>query len=193
MNSQAVSNQPTNGLHNGEEVKENDVEVALDVAVVGGGIIGVMLALGLLHRGYRVTVYERANEFHEIGVGFAFTKVARECMQILDPCVLEALQQVGEANLHPQNRYWDGFNPTSKEAAQSQDALLFQMSARELDYWGCLRSHFLQKMVAKLPDGVTKFGKHLDSYIDDESNGKVTLNFVDGSIAEADAGVCFSI
>lgn len=34
---------------------------SLNVAIVGGGIIGVITALGLLRRGMRVTIYERAS------------------------------------------------------------------------------------------------------------------------------------
>ncbi|KAI0842740.1 putative salicylate hydroxylase [Hypoxylon sp. FL0890] len=172
----------------GDNTRDYDKPSAsLDIAIVGGGIIGVILALGLLHRGMRVTLYERANDFHEIGAGFAFTGVARDCMQRLNPQVLEALRRVGEENRHPNNRYWDGFNPTDKRAAESQDALLFQMSARELDYWGCLRSHFLREMATYLPEGVVRFGKQMESYVDDEGAEKVVLRFTDGSVAEADA------
>jgi len=188
-----MATQTSNGLHNGNKLNGDAQNVSLDIAIVGGGIIGVMMALGLLHRGIRVTVYERANDFHEIGAGFAFTGVARNCMQRLNPGVLEALRRVGEENRHPYNRYWDGFNPSSKEAAQSEDALLFQMSARELAYWGCLRSLFLKEMAAELPDGVVKFGKQVESYFDDESNEKIVLRFADGSVVEADAGLSTQI
>lgn len=181
-----------NGFHNGSKVEGNSdaSHDSFEIAVIGGGIIGLMTALGLQRRGMRVTIYERANDYPEVGVGMAFTGVARDCMQRLDPRVLEALQRVGEENRHPMNRYWDGFNPTSKEAAQSHDALLFQMSARELSYWGCLRYHFLREMAAELPEGTTQFGKQLTSYVDDDHSDKVILRFADGSEAEADAGSC---
>ncbi len=87
---------------------------ALEIAIIGGGIIGVMTALGLLRRGMRVAVYERASGWHETGVGFAFTGIARECMERLDPRVLAALRSVGEENRHEYNRYWDGFHPRTK-------------------------------------------------------------------------------
>ncbi|MCJ1386713.1 hypothetical protein MMC17_009839 [Xylographa soralifera] len=181
---------PTSTLNRSH--KENGVNgdasnPPLNVAIVGGGIIGVMTALGLLRCGMRVTVYERADDFPEVGAGIAFTGVARECMQLLNPRVLEALKHVGEENKHPLNRYWDGFNPTSKDEARSENAILFRMSARELAYWGCLRSMFLREMARELPDGVTKFGKELVSYVDDEGSDKVVLRFADGSVAEADA------
>ncbi|KAI1134064.1 putative salicylate hydroxylase [Hypoxylon sp. FL0543] len=183
----ATPTQLADGRSDEDRPNGDNPSTSLDIAIVGGGIIGVMMALGLLHRGMRVTLYERANDYHEIGAGFAFTGVARECMQRLNPQVLEALCRVGEENRHPNNRYWDGFNPTDKRTAESQDALLFQMSARELDYWGCLRSHFLRGMATYLPGGVVKFGKQMETYVDEEGSEKVVLHFTDGSVAEADA------
>lgn len=166
-------------------------EKETNVAIIGGGLIGIMMALGLLHRGFTVTVYERAPKLFEIGAAIAFTGVARECMKILDPRVLMALSRVGEANLHPMNRYWDGFNPPTKEAAASEsESLLFCQSALHLDYWGCLRSMLLRELAAELPGGETggiiKFGKQLDSY--DETGEKIVLHFSDNTTASADAG-----
>jgi salicylate hydroxylase len=180
--------QPTNGIHSSERQTNGNVTSSspFHVAVVGAGIIGVMTALGLLHAGHKVTVYERANDYFEIGAAMAFTGVARDCMQKLNPAILEALQRVGEANRHPMNRYWDGFNPISKQMAQSEESLLFQQSARELDYTGCLRSVYLREMAKSLPEGVVKFGKSLESY-SEEAEG-IKIRFADGSIAQADIG-----
>ncbi len=43
--------------------------VTEDIAIVGGGIAGLALALGLHQRGIKCTVYEAAPEVREIGVG----------------------------------------------------------------------------------------------------------------------------
>jgi salicylate hydroxylase len=163
---ETATTQPTNGTHYSE--KRTNGESAgtplFDIAVVGAGIIGVITALGLLHAGHSVTIYERANDYFEMGAAMAFTGVVRKCMQQLNPSVLEVLQRVGEANRHPMNRYWDGFNPATKDVAQSEQSLLFQQSARELDYTGCLRSIFLREMAKALPDGTVRFGKSLESF-----------------------------
>ena len=172
----------------GQAAANQSPDTTLHVAVIGGGIIGAILALGLLQRGIRVTVYERAAEIHETGAAFAFTGVARECMRRLDPHILDALNAVGEKNRHQFNRYWDGFHPTTKEEAQDDSAVLFQVSARELDYCGCLRSHLLHKMAALLPENVIQFRKQLQSYEDNPDRSKVVLHFADGTTAEADAG-----
>jgi len=109
-------------------------------------------------------------------------------MQRLSPHILASLRRVGEENRHPMNRYWDGYNPGSKEEAQSEESLLFQVSARELSYCGCLRSAFLGELAAHLPEGVTRFGKQVEKIVEDNTSEKVNLHFADGTIAEADIG-----
>ncbi|KAM0186531.1 hypothetical protein ACHAPI_011660 [Fusarium lateritium] len=160
----------------------------LEIGIIGGGIVGLMVAIGLLKRGIRVTVFEQAQELNEVSAGFAFTGVARECMRRVDPRLLEALERIGEINRHPKNRYWDGFNPTSKETAESTGSLLFELSARDLDYQACLRSHLLREMAELVPEGCIKFGKKLKDLKDDKSDDKVTLTFTDDSFAEVDGG-----
>lgn len=181
---------PPDGVHGLENHTNGETgnSTTLNIAVVGAGIIGVMTALGLLHAGHKVTVYEKADDYFEVGAAMAFTGVARECMQRLCPSVLEALQRVGELNRHALNRYWDGFTPASKDMAQSEKSLMFTQSAKQLDYMGCLRSVFLREMAKALPDGVVKFGKALESYAD-EAEG-VVLRFADGSRATADVCMC---
>lgn len=39
------------------------------VAIVGGGIGGLTLAIGLIRQGVSITVYEAAHAFAEIGAG----------------------------------------------------------------------------------------------------------------------------
>jgi hypothetical protein len=82
----------------------------LSVAIIGGGIVGVILAHGLLHRGVQVAIYEWAPNFYEIGAGFAFTCVARECMTRLSPAVIEAMKRVGVPNKRAFDNYWDGYH-----------------------------------------------------------------------------------
>ena len=47
-------------------------EQPLNVAIVGGGIAGLALAIGLLARDIQVRIYERASSFREIGAGIGF-------------------------------------------------------------------------------------------------------------------------
>ncbi|KAF7554236.1 hypothetical protein G7Z17_g3054 [Cylindrodendrum hubeiense] len=168
--------------------QENDsLQPRLEVSIVGGGIIGVITALGLLHRGMHVTIYERVEKFEEVGAAIAFTGVARECMQRLNPSVLEALARVGRSSPHERQRYWDGFHPRTKESAmQEESSLLFDVPEGDLAYWACLRSHFLNGMVGLLPEGTVQFGKQVVNYTEGGGSDKVVLHFADGTTAGAD-------
>lgn len=159
---------------------------SLEVAVVGGGIIGVMTALGLHRRGIKAVIYERAPTWHEVSVGFAFTGAAREWMEKLDPGILEVLASVSQkTDASATNNYWDAYNPKTREDADDESkALLFKMPNKLL-YWGCVRSHLLLGIAALLPDGAVQFGKKLVKHEDDDESGKVTLHFEDGSTAKA--------
>jgi salicylate hydroxylase len=159
----------------------------LDVAIVGGGIIGLMTAIGLLHRRIHVTVYERGASWHEIGAGFGFTGIARECMLRLDPALLETFSCISQKTSSSANtRYWDAFHPqTKQDAEQEASALLFQMSDKHLAFWGAVRSHLLLAMAAQLPKGVVRFEKRLVRYEDRPGSDKVVLHFADGTVAEA--------
>ncbi|CAI7652991.1 unnamed protein product [Penicillium glandicola] len=172
---------------NTEALSNGDSQTRLDVAIVGGGVIGVMTALGLLRRGFKVTIYERAATWPDVGAAFAFTGIARECMELLDPRVLESLARVAQRSPHDKVRYWDGFHPETKEAAkQAESSLLFEILEKYMAYWACLRGHFLLDMAAQLPDDVVKFEKRLVDYEDNEASEKVVLHFADGSTANSD-------
>ncbi|KAL6229575.1 hypothetical protein BDW75DRAFT_249558 [Aspergillus navahoensis] len=152
----------------------------IDVAIIGGGIIGIIMALGLIHRGINVTVYERAPKYTETSAGFSFSSGARKAMEIVSPRVLEALLRVAAPNKHPYLRYFDGFTPEADEAQ-------WQIPADRPDYYACLRAAFLESLGKAVPEGVVMFGKLLEGYEDDEEKGKVRLRFGDGGVVEVDA------
>ena len=160
----------------------------LEVAIVGGGIIGVMTALGLYRRGIKAVIYERAPTWHEVSAGFAFTGAGREWMQQLDPAILEVLGSISQkTDASTSNSYWNAYHPRTREDAEDESkSLLFRTPNNKLLFWGCVRSQFLHGMAALLPEGAVIFGKQLATYEDEEESGKVRLHFDDGSTAEAD-------
>ncbi|KAL5049701.1 hypothetical protein BDW71DRAFT_204402 [Aspergillus fruticulosus] len=145
---------------------------SLSIAVIGGGIIGLMTALGLLHRNIgKVTVYERASAWPDIGPAFAFTGIARECMQRLDPAILSALFKVAQRSPHDKD---------------PEKSVLFEIEEKNMAYWACLRVDFHAEMAGLLPEGIVRFGNRLAAYEDGETGGKVVLKFEDGGLEGAD-------
>jgi salicylate hydroxylase len=53
------------------------------ITIIGGGIGGLAAALALQRRGFRVSVYERAQAFREIGAGLIITANARGALRDL--------------------------------------------------------------------------------------------------------------
>lgn len=160
-----------------------------EVAIVGGGICGLVLAIGLLRRNIKITIYEQSRSFREIGAGVAFTANAIQCMRLIHPGIVDALKTVATSNGDPNEpndylQYADGYN--QKEGEESK--ILFKLYAGYRGFEGCHRAHLLDELVKLVPDNVVQFRKRLDHYTDPGDGGKLTLHFEDGSSAEADAG-----
>ena len=164
----------------------------LDIAIVGGGIVGLICALGLVERGMRVRVYEQVDGIRENGAGLAFTKNAVQCMRLVSPLAAEALRSTQTPNGDPDHpndhlQWVDGFNQQNADDS-SFEPLLFKLFVGVNGFEGCHRAHLLEALWKRLPQDVVVFGKKLQKFQDDPDDEKVRLHFLDGSIEEADAG-----
>ena len=73
---------------------------AFSVAVVGGGIGGLSLAIGLLkHSHIDVQIYEAAPSFGEIGAGIAISPNAQRALELIGPHAKEAFSKLATPNL----------------------------------------------------------------------------------------------
>jgi salicylate hydroxylase len=163
-------------------------EGSLDLAIIGGGITGICLALGLLSRNIHVTVYERAVGFGEIGAGIGFTANAERAMMELDPRIHAAFKSVAVQNTTDWFQWMDGFSQTEDKPDEMKTELLFKMYLGERGFEGCHRAQLLDELVKLMADGHVKFNKYLET-IDDGCDGeKLRLKFYDGTTEEADAG-----
>ncbi|MCJ1408397.1 hypothetical protein MMC19_002472 [Ptychographa xylographoides] len=159
-----------------------------DLAIIGGGIAGLTLAIGLLNRGIQVSIYEQAHAFGEIGAGVAFSPNATQAMEICSHGIYQGFEKVATRNQwESASKKWfdfvDGYN--HDESMGNQEKYLFELS-NELGQNAVHRAHFLDEMVKLIPEGVSHFKKHLDIVTEDE-DGKLRMKFHDGSEAVADA------
>ncbi|KAE8849753.1 hypothetical protein PTNB85_00169 [Pyrenophora teres f. teres] len=159
-------------------------DVPFEVAIVGGGIAGLTLAIGLLRRNIPFKIYERAKSFREIGAGIGFTANAERAMLALDPRIHAGFRKLAfrnnEDNFYYVDGYhWDPSNPDHEE-------VIFKMYLGERGFEGCRRPDFLEELVRHIPPHFVAFGKDLVSVKDDAEDSKCTLSFCDGSTATAD-------
>lgn len=165
-------------------------EFPFSVAIVGGGIAGLTLAIALLERNVKVDIYEQAPAYGEIGAGVAFSPNAIQAMKLCSTGVYEAFAQVATKNQAAEKqKIWfdwlDGYNH-SRERDGAGDKL-FQLG-NSLGGNAVHRAHFLGAMVKLIPRHDSHFHKHLDNIVQ-EDDGKMALHFQDGTIARADAGL----
>lgn len=72
----------------------------LRVAIVGGGIGGVLLAIGLQkHAHIDYQLYEAAPSFGEIGLGVSVGPNAQHALELIDPRARAVLERVGSTNM----------------------------------------------------------------------------------------------
>ena len=168
---------------------------SIDVAIVGGGMVGVVLAVGLIGQGIKVKVYEQSRGFREIGAGVAFTACSRRCMGMIDPAVIDAFRSCGAVGLKSAdpsdpNDYlsWvDGYNQRRADDPEYETPL-YKLDAGYKGFAGCRRDQFLEAVGKAVPDGVIEFRKRLENIIERGDEEKIVLTFSDGTSAEADAG-----
>ncbi|KAF5657012.1 salicylate 1-monooxygenase [Fusarium heterosporum] len=160
------------------------------IAIVGGGVVSMMLTLGLIKRNISVHVYEQASGFREVGAGIAFTACARHCMDLLNPAITAALKRCGAVPISDEEeknnylRWIDGYNQ------HRQDDPTFQRPLSQIGgggFRGCRRDQFLEELAKDVPPGTIQFRKRMET-LERKDNGTVALTFTDGTRAEADAG-----
>lgn len=168
-------------------VSVDAVQKPFTVAVVGGGIGGIALAIGLLHRGIAVQVYEAAPAVAEIGAGIGFGPNSVRSMYLIDPAIKAAFDRLATKNEGKgEEQTWINFR-----CGTGEPDLIAKVQTTDRDKTGISsvhRAYFLDEMVQLVPPGVTHFGKRLLKLYPGPAS-TVRLEFEDGTMADADAVV----
>jgi salicylate hydroxylase len=164
-----------------------DEQHTLDVAIVGGGITGAVLAVGLLSRGLKVKVYERARGFSEVGAGIGFTPNAEWAMKVVDPRIHLAFKKVASRNATDWFT-WINSHGGNEANNGTKDELIYNMYLGERGFEGCHRAQFLNELAKLIPEDCAQFRKNLSTIEDRGEDQKIVLKFQDGTIAHADVG-----
>ena len=78
----------------------DSTEKSIGIAIIGGGIGGLCLALGLLKQSHLdVQVYEAAHTFSEIGAGIAIGLNATRALEIIGPAAKQAMEKQSAGNI----------------------------------------------------------------------------------------------
>jgi 2-polyprenyl-6-methoxyphenol hydroxylase-like FAD-dependent oxidoreductase len=168
------------------DVVEISDESDFVVAIIGGGITGLALAIGLLQRNIKFTIYERAHSFREIGAGIGFTPNAEKAMTALNPALHAAFRKVAAQNDEDYFYYMDGYNYSEKNPGHENTILKLHLGERGFE--GCRRPDFMAEMLKLIPSECIQLDKDLVSVTENGEDERVRLSFRDDSIEQADIG-----
>ncbi|KAH8585960.1 putative salicylate hydroxylase [Bisporella sp. PMI_857] len=157
------------------------------IAVVGGGIGGLALAIALRRQNVPVQVYESAPAFAEIGAGIAFGPNAIRSMELIDPAIRTAFTSRATKNgAKEDEETWINFR-----CGVGEPDLIAKVQTSDEDKTGLSsvhRAHFMDELAALIPKNIGHFGKRLMG-LEQLDSGKIQLAFEDGTTAHADAVV----
>ncbi|KAK5114292.1 hypothetical protein LTR62_002543 [Meristemomyces frigidus] len=161
------------------------------IAIAGGGIGGLATAIGLLHAGIDVHIYEAAPAFAEIGAGVSLGPNAARAMKLIDPAIHAGFLKCATNNAWPEyQQSWFSFRKgenrdNSEQSASEQGAKFFDLFC-ETGQSSVHRARFLDELVALVPEERSHFGKRLESVTDEGDDG-VIIRFADGTEARHNA------
>ena len=182
----------------------------LRIAIVGGGIGGLSLLLGILHRdpesrNISPHLYESAPAFSEIGAGVGFGPNSVEAMKLIDPRLGVAYDRIaadaeqstieGGEKVFVWNHFYMGMDGrasgdenlgANRLKAGDRITSVFNHNRKKNVH----RATFLSEMIALLPAGSGEskvtFKKRLADLVEVENHG-AELQFTDGTSETADA------
>ncbi|TGO55111.1 hypothetical protein BCON_0096g00040 [Botryotinia convoluta] len=147
-------------------------ETGSGIAIVGGGIAGITLALGLVNRGISCKIHERGHIFSEIGAGVTFAPNSICAIEACDPSVSTAFKAVATHDLWKSN---------CANVFEGRKELYFDFSGGYHD-----NGSEPSKLLFSIYDWESSNSRVVD---ESDDQGLVTLYFVDGNRATAEAAI----
>ena len=151
----------------------------LRIAIVGGGIGGLTLALALRQRGMTADIYEQAQELAEIGAAVALS--ANSTREFRRLGVLDALTAV---STEPSELIYRNWRDGSRIAAHAVHDNMAYQNLCGAPYYGIHRADLQRTLSGAMGGEGLHLGYRLTSI--DDLGGPIRLGFANGEYVEAD-------
>jgi len=149
------------------------------IAIVGGGIGGLTLALALRQRGMEAEVFEQAQELTEVGAAVALS--ANSTRELRRLGVLDAITAV---STEPTELIYRSWQDGRRIAAHPVRQELRYQQRFGAPYYGIHRADLQRILSGALGGAVLHLGHRLHNLID--GGNRITLEFTNGRSTEAD-------
>lgn len=161
------------------------------VAVCGGGIGGLALAIGLDRQGVDYHIYEAAPAFSEIGAGVSFGPNSIRAMTLISPDIKAGHDRKATSNRdeHKANTWFDFQYGMKSKHGDPAGKHITSVLSPPVGQSSVHRAHFLDELVSLIPEKRATFGKKVDNIVDLPKGEGVRLHFADGSTATASIAI----
>ena len=150
------------------------------VAIIGGGLCGLSLAIALKTRRIPFKIYEARTSFTEIGAGINVGPNGIKALRAIDPSLGEKVYQLATRNPEPFQDVWMYFKYGGKERDGEK---IFTLMAPPSGTTTMHRQEFLAALAGEMGVENARFEKKLVGY--EQRDGLVHMSFADGSVETA--------
>ncbi|KAK4540391.1 hypothetical protein LTR36_009248 [Oleoguttula mirabilis] len=158
-----------------------------NVAIVGGGLCGLSLAIALRKRSIPFKIYETRGSFTELGAGINIGPNTLQAFQLIDPSLGKALEQLWCRNPPGKENVWMQIRLGAPTDNHEDATLVTELMAPPTGNVTVGRNDLLQALAERAGFENAVFNKKLVGYSQTDEN--VELNFADGTEATASAVV----
>ncbi|KAF2768559.1 FAD/NAD(P)-binding domain-containing protein [Teratosphaeria nubilosa] len=149
------------------------------VAIVGGGLCGLALAVALRTRSVPFTIYELRSSFTELGAGINIGPNALAAFNLIDKDLGEAVYGLCTRNLPGKEDVWFQVRLGAPSGKHEDAELIAELMSPPTGNMTLSRNELLQKLAEKAGLGKARFNKKLVGLDEDEDG--VVLRFADGT------------
>ena len=149
------------------------------VAIIGGGLTGLALAIALSQRAVPYTIYESRGSFTEIGAGINLAPNTHEAFNLIDPSLGEMVLKIATRNPPGMENVWLSVRLGAPTRHFEDGKLVVNIDAPPTGNATLSRNELLQEMARRIPPENVKFNKRVVDL--SQSETEATMTFSDGS------------
>lgn len=153
------------------------------VAIIGGGLCGLALAIALKTRSIPFTLYESRASFTEIGAGINLGPSALQSLRMIDPTLGEKVYALATRNPAPDEETWMYLRYGASDGKHADGELIDELTAPPTGNLTLHRQELLKLLADRVGNESVKFGKKFAGYKQHE--GGLSVEFEDGSVERA--------